>query len=167
MQVLIQNDFIKQTQHFDEYSQVWIYYAPIHFEKKQLDTINQYLNIFLNQWNAHKVALEAVGMVLYNHCIVLSVNKRNAQASGCSVDASVRFIKDLGIKIQVDFFRRDLFFALENDVINSFEILNIQDIFEKNPNVPVMAPFYLNLKQFRDEMTQSIPFSAYKRMVKF
>jgi hypothetical protein len=167
MQIFKHIDFLEKTKDFNEASQIWIYFAPSIFSEAQIQLVNQNMDTFLSQWNAHKVSLEAVGMILYNQCIVLSVNKETAQASGCSVDASVRFIKELGMEIQIDFFRRDLFFTLENEKMNSIEINNIKDIFEKNTDIEVMSPFYLNLKEFRNNITQKIPFSAFKRMVKF
>jgi hypothetical protein len=43
---------------------------------------------------------------LYNQLIVLSVDDSSLGASGCSIDSSVKFIKELGTELKVDFFNR-------------------------------------------------------------
>jgi hypothetical protein len=167
MQIFKHIDFLEKTKDFNEASQIWIYYAPSIFSETQIHLVNQNMDTFLSQWNAHKVSLEAVGMILYNQCIVLSVNKETAQASGCSVDASVRFIKELGMKIQIDFFRRDLFYILENDNIIAEDIQNLNSYFQTNHDANIIPPFYQNLKDFKIQFTQKIPLSVYKRMLNF
>lgn len=167
MQLLKHIDFLEKTKDFNEASQIWIYFAPSIFSEAQIQLVNQNMDTFLSQWNAHKVSLEAVGMILYNQCIVLCVNQETATASGCSVDASVRFIKDLGLKTQIDFFRRDLFYILENDKIIEEDIQNLNSYFQTNHDANIIPPFYQNLKDFKIQFTQKIPLSVYKRMLNF
>ena len=76
-------------------SRVWIYQSNRTFSKIELDSISGDLSEFLSGWTAHNNSLEAGFEIPYNRFIVLGVNQQITQASGCSIDASVRFIQDL------------------------------------------------------------------------
>ena len=76
-------------------SRVWIYQSNRMFSKTELDSISGDLSKFLSGWTAHNHNLEAGFEIPYNRFIVLGVNQQITQTSGCSIDASVRFIQDL------------------------------------------------------------------------
>ena len=82
-------------------SRVWIYQSNRIFSKAELDSISVDLSEFLTGWTAHNNSLEAGFEIPYNRFIVLGVNQQITQASGCSIDASVRFIQDLEAKYKI------------------------------------------------------------------
>ena len=49
----------------------------------------------MDQWTAHNQSLEAAYELPYNRFIVIGINQEQVKASGCSIDASVRFIQAL------------------------------------------------------------------------
>ena len=49
----------------------------------------------MDQWTAHNQSLEAAYELPYNRFIVIGINQEQLKASGCSIDASVRFIQAL------------------------------------------------------------------------
>ena len=82
-------------------SRVWIYQSNRIFSKTELDSISVELSEFLSGWTAHNNSLEAGFEIPYNRFIVLGVNQQITQASGCSIDASVRFIQDLESRYEI------------------------------------------------------------------
>ena len=82
-------------------SRVWIYQSNRTFSKIELDSISGDLSEFLSGWTAHNNSLEAGFEIPYNRFIVLGVNQHITQASGCSIDASVRFIQDLEARYEI------------------------------------------------------------------
>jgi hypothetical protein len=52
----------------------------------------------------------------YNRFVILAAND---QASGCSIDSSVRAMKELGQALNMDFFNRTLVFFLRKDEVFS------------------------------------------------
>ena len=82
-------------------SRVWIYQSNRVFSKTELDSISRDLSEFLSGWTAHNQNLEAGYEIPYNRFIVLGVNQQITQASGCSIDASVRFIQDLEARYEI------------------------------------------------------------------
>lgn len=92
--------------HFSENSRVWIYQS----DKKLTDTetaqLTDLLHQFTTAWTAHNHQLKAKGEVRYNRFIILVVDESQAGASGCSIDKSVHFIKDLEKHFQINLLDR-------------------------------------------------------------
>ena len=76
-------------------SRVWIYPSNRPFRAEELDDISASIQNFLNQWTAHSQSLEAAFELPYHRFIVIGINQEQVKASGCSIDASVRFIQSL------------------------------------------------------------------------
>lgn len=76
-------------------SRVWIYPSNRPFKTDEIDKLKTSIQHFLNQWTAHNQSLEAAFELPYNRFIVIGINQEQVRASGCSIDASVRFIQEL------------------------------------------------------------------------
>ncbi|MCW8981173.1 MAG: ABC transporter ATPase [Altibacter sp.] len=83
-------------------SRVWIYQANRKLTDEEIATIQDRTSKFLEAWTAHGTDLEAGFELKYNRFIVIGLNQANASASGCSIDASVRFIQSLEKEFDVD-----------------------------------------------------------------
>ena len=82
-------------------SRVWIYQSNRIFSKTELDSISVELSEFLSGWTAHNNSLQAGFEMPYNRFIVLGLNQQITRASGCSIDASVRFIQGLEARYEI------------------------------------------------------------------
>jgi hypothetical protein len=76
-------------------SRVWVYPSDRPFREEELTKLKEALNDFISSWTAHNQELEAGFDLPYNRFIILGLNQEKAQASGCSIDASVHFIQEL------------------------------------------------------------------------
>ncbi|MFC5045198.1 ABC transporter ATPase [Aquimarina hainanensis] len=83
-------------------SRIWIYQANRSFSAEELEEINKKANSFLEQWTAHGADLKAGFEIKYKRFIVIGLDQKVNQATGCSIDASVRFIQDLEADYNVD-----------------------------------------------------------------
>ncbi|MEJ1222336.1 ABC transporter ATPase [Sediminicola sp. 1XM1-17] len=83
-------------------SRVWIYQASRSFSAEELEEVRTGLEQFIKAWTAHGSQLAAGYEIRYNRFIVIALDQTNASASGCSIDASVRFIQDLEKKYDID-----------------------------------------------------------------
>ena len=83
-------------------SRVWIYQASRSFSAEELEEVKAGLDLFIKEWTAHGSELEAGYEIRYNRFIVIALDQTNATASGCSIDASVRFIQALEKKYDID-----------------------------------------------------------------
>lgn len=83
-------------------SRIWIYQSNRKFSDDEMNEIEAATQAFTEEWAAHGTGLEASYQLKYNRFIILAVNQENQQATGCSIDSSVRFIQDLEQKYGVD-----------------------------------------------------------------
>lgn len=90
----------------DDHAKVWSYQADRLLTDTEVQWINEQLNPFLEEWAAHGTKLKAYGEVANNAHLLLAVDESAHNASGCSIDSSVRFIKQLEKELQVSFFNR-------------------------------------------------------------
>jgi hypothetical protein len=63
-------------------------------------------NEFVAGWAAHGQKLFASVKVMHGHFIVISLDEKQAAASGCSIDKSVQWIRKTGEQIGVDLLDR-------------------------------------------------------------
>lgn len=87
-------------------SRIWIYQANEPFNEQVTSEIRQHVDRFAQQWVSHNKALRAAGDVLHDRFLVLAVDESQAGASGCSIDSSVAFVKNVGVHYQRDLFDR-------------------------------------------------------------
>jgi hypothetical protein len=83
-------------------SKIWIYQSNRKFSDEEFAEIEVALKNFIENWTAHGTGLQASYQLRYNRFIILAVNQEIQIATGCSIDASVRFIQDLEKKYNVD-----------------------------------------------------------------
>ncbi len=100
-------------------ARVWIYQSTRPFTEMETTVLTSQINGFVREWTAHRKTLLAAGGVLYNQFIVLSVDESLNEASGCSIDASVYFIKDIENQYGVQLFERMNFAYLEGETVKT------------------------------------------------
>lgn len=78
-----------------DHSRVWIYQAERPLIEEEVDLINQKMTKFCEGWNTHGNGMPSSFKLLYNQILVLAVDEYGLGASGCSIDSSVRALKEL------------------------------------------------------------------------
>lgn len=69
--------------------------------------INDDIIRFCEQWTSHNRELKAIGGVMHDQFVVLVVDETKASTSGCSIDKSVAFVKNLEQKYNRTLLERD------------------------------------------------------------
>ena len=87
-------------------SKVWIYQSDREFKESDIEIIKERLSDFCAGWTAHDIALKADFDLLFNRYILLAVDETATNASGCSIDKSVKKMKELSEELQINFFDR-------------------------------------------------------------
>lgn len=116
--------------HFNPQSKVWVYTASRAFTNEEAARINSLLYTFTQQWTAHNQQLKATGEVRHNRFVVLMVDETEANASGCSIDKSVHFLKQLEAEFGIELFNRQLVGYNDNGTVKTFELPQIDQLFE-------------------------------------
>ena len=89
-----------------ETSKIWIYQSNRKFTQAEEASIQNAANAFTKSWSAHGNDLAAGARILHQHFIVLSVDEDRNGASGCSIDKSVQFIRELEEAFQISLLDR-------------------------------------------------------------
>jgi len=85
-----------------EDARIWIYQSNRAFNDEEITELKIRLADFLEEWSAHGASLKAAYTLPYNRFIVIGLDQSQAEASGCSIDASVHFIQKLQDLYEVD-----------------------------------------------------------------
>src|SRR6478609_8663044 len=112
------------------HSRVWLYQADRPFSADEEKIISNSLTNFCSCWEAHGNPLQTSFKIEYHQFVILTVDESSAGASGCSIDGSVRVLKELGNQLHVDFFDRSQVAFLENEKIQSYSLVQLKSLFQ-------------------------------------
>ena len=123
-------------------SRVWVYQASRKFSAPELDQVQEELDVFVAGWEAHNVLLKAKGEIFYDQFIVLFVDEKNQNATGCSIDKSVAFIKSIEQKLGIELMNRMLLtYRDEKEVIQTLTMQAFQSEVQAGKITPETMVF--------------------------
>lgn len=93
-------------ENFPENARLWLYQADRALTPTEIDWLSRELRAFVKEWAAHGSKLWADGAVLNPYFVAFAVDELVTLPSGCSIDASVKFLKASGQELGIDFFTR-------------------------------------------------------------
>jgi hypothetical protein len=76
-------------------ARIWIYQSDREFTEAEAAEIQERIKAFVTDWSAHGKALQASGELLHRRFVVLGTDADVTAPSGCSIDSSVQFIREL------------------------------------------------------------------------
>ena len=125
-------------------SRVWIYQSDREFNAKEVAFIAEKAEDFINQWTRHGDDLKGSFTVKYNQFLVLAVDESFNNVSGCSIDSSVRFIKELENELKLDLMNKMNVTFKDNDNINVVKLFDFQK-FAKEQKVTADTIVFNNM----------------------
>jgi hypothetical protein len=106
---------------------IWIYTLSKELSNEQLVDFKNRCQNFVSGWTTHDVSLDASFELYQNRLLIFKVNEDKYNASGCSIDKQVRFVKELELVFSVELLNR-LLVAYENN--NQVEVVKSSQIKE-------------------------------------
>ncbi|MDZ7899919.1 MAG: hypothetical protein U5N85_18080 [Arcicella sp.] len=134
-----------------DYARVWVYQTDRNLSDAEAQYIQQTLDFQINNWAAHGAALVGAAAVLHNRFVIVSVDENHNQASGCSIDASTNWLKNLGADMNLNFFDRSIAY-LQGDEIKTVEMLKIKALVSEEtitPNTLIFNNLVSNIGEFK------------------
>ncbi|RYU97685.1 hypothetical protein [Emticicia agri] len=110
-------------------ARIWVYQANRTITDSEVSEIENTLKPAVSQWAAHGASLLASVKVLHNRFVVIALDENQNEASGCSIDASTRWFKELGSRLNIDFFDRSQAY-LDGNEIKTFSIFQPKKAIE-------------------------------------
>jgi hypothetical protein len=77
------------------HSRVWIYQAERILTEKEIEIVKQRLTRFCEGWNTHGNGMPTSFDIFDQQILVLAVDESGLGASGCSIDSSVKVLREL------------------------------------------------------------------------
>ncbi len=122
-------------------SRIWIYQSDRKLNSEEQAFILKNSERFLEAWTAHGNDLQAGVQILYDQFIIIGVNEAVNEASGCSIDKSVAFIRELDGILKVNLLERSKV-ALKNETeISLIDFSEIKDMVSKGSITPESTVF--------------------------
>lgn len=87
-------------------ARLWVYQNKRILSDAEVKAIEAEGLKFISDWAAHGASLKASFDVLHNLFVVIAIDEKQAMASGCSIDKSVHFMKELEQKFNLNLFDR-------------------------------------------------------------
>ena len=137
---------MKEFEGYSDEAKVWVYQADRPLTVTEQNEILGLATEFVAKWSTHGTALKAKAAIIPPFHLILSVDG-DVQASGCSIDSSVRFVKSLGQNLQIDFFNR-----LKSVIVqpnNGAQIISYHDL-KDHLSAKVYHPTITNMKELRN-----------------
>jgi hypothetical protein len=89
-------------------SRIWIYQADKELSSTQIKLAEEFLSAYCERWQAHGAPLKASFVIKFDHFIIMAADEDFNATSGCSIDDSVRAIKEIEKLTGVSFLNRNL-----------------------------------------------------------
>lgn len=112
-------------------SRIWIYQTNRILSSGEEQAIQQKLNDFTAQWQAHGHQLAAYGEIRHKQFIILSVDEQVAGATGCSIDKSVYLMKEIEKEFNLDLFDRFRIAYRDNENVINCSRQEFEDLLSR------------------------------------
>src|ERR1700743_2713858 len=117
---------------FADSSRVWIYQSSRLFLMSEAFEMESMLNAFVASWKSHGNEVKGYANLFFGQFIVLIADESATGVSGCSTDSSVRLIKEIEQKFNVQLFERQTLAFIVKDKIQLLPLSQLPYAVENN-----------------------------------
>jgi hypothetical protein len=136
------------------HARVWIYQADRILTNEEVERINKHAGLFIDDWTSHGHKMNATLGVLYNLFIVIALDEQSAPASGCGIDKSVGFIRQLERELGVSLLDRMNIAYWQDEKIMTCRLPQFENLIKKN-SVNSNTIVFNNMANTIDELKSS------------
>ena len=139
---------------FNDSSRVWIYQSSRLFFMSEALQIEDLLEKFVEGWQSHGTAVKGYANLFFGQFIVLMADETATGVSGCSTDSSVRLIKEIEQKMNVQLFERQTLAFVVKDKIQLLPLSQLTYAV-KNDFINADTLYFNNTVQTKQELLQN------------
>ncbi len=110
-------------------ARVWVYQISRALNADEMKLVESTMEAFCQAWQAHGAPLATSYQLAHDQFLILAVDEGSGGASGCSIDGSVRVLKELSHQLGVDFFDRTKAAFLVDDKISVYQLSQLKELF--------------------------------------
>lgn len=132
-------------------SRVWIYQSNRIFGMMEALELEKMLADFCEAWQAHGDKVKGFATLFFGQFIILMADETATEVSGCSTDSSVRLIKAIEQKFNVNLFDRQLMAFVVKDKVQLLPLAQLNHAFDNN-FISGDTLYFNNLVQTKQEL---------------
>jgi len=142
---------------FEELSsdaRIWIYQSDKILSASDVNEIEVAGKNFVSEWTAHQQTLHASFAVFHSLFLVLAVDENVNDASGCSIDKSVHFIRNIEQRFNLNLFNRLNVAYTDNGNTSVKPVKEFMDFYvnhQAKADVRIFNNLISTKKQLKDE----------------
>lgn len=140
---------------FDEMnkqSRIWIFQSNGYMEFEKVERLSAGMMNFLDKWQAHGHDLKASFTIIYNRFLVVALDEKSYQATGCSIDKLVHWVQSTEKELDVSLMdRSQVSFRDENNLIITLNMNTFREMLE-NGDVDENTTVFNNLIETKQEL---------------
>jgi len=150
-------------------AKVWIYQADRSFTPEEVAEISDIVENFVDQWKSHQQNVTGYGALYYRRFLVLMADEHQCAIGGCSIDSSVKLVRELQEAYHVNFFDRlKVCYKITSELVGSFPFLQLNECFERgkiNEDTTIFNNLVATKKDFENNWEQPLKLSPFARYV--
>ena len=132
-------------------ARIWIYQADRKFTEEEISKISERGKVFVEQWIAHQQTLKASFTVFHNLFLIIGVDESYNDASGCSIDKSIHFIREVEKTFNVNLFNRLNVVYNQNNENQILHFTKLKNLLKEN-SISLDTKIYNNLIATKQEL---------------
>ena len=121
---------LKEFSALDPKSKVFIFQSEEILTDQQIDKANDFIRLFINNWQSHGQDIKASFSIKYHKFIIVAIDSSYNQASGCSIDKLTHMIQELGVTLNTNLMNRDSVFLDDKDDIKAVKLNQLKSKIE-------------------------------------
>lgn len=152
-------------------SKIWIYQANRFFTDEEVESITALGNAFTTNWKSHQHPVKGAFEVFYNLFVVIAADEdASAGVSGCSIDSSVKIIKEIEATTGVNLFDRMLL-SYRDAATGQIELLKMPEFSNRlksgdiTPETMVFNNLVTTLGDFKNGWEVPLKHSWHKQLL--
>jgi len=122
---------IKRISDMPAHARIWVYKVQRDLSQAEQKLVREQGAAFTGTWAAHGAALDASVDVLHDRFVVVAVDEVQAMASGCSIDKSVGFIKQLEYDLNLMLTDRMIVVFERNNALASCRLQELPELVKE------------------------------------
>ncbi|MDH4473604.1 MAG: hypothetical protein QE487_13425 [Fluviicola sp.] len=146
---------------FPDDARIWVFTADRAVSSTEQQALAAPVLAFLEQWATHGKALTATGVWLNAFQLAIVLDQSKVGASGCSIDALTRFMREIGTNYQIDWFNRMNMLIEEQGTVQRIPFTDLKNY----PNALLFDPLVETLGDIRGNWPVPVDASRYKGMI--
>jgi hypothetical protein len=140
-------------------ARIWIYQASRPLTAEEVSRLQPTLAQFAEAWTSHGRSLQASAAVLHQQFLIIGLNEAVADASGCSIDASVRFVREVEQQLGVELLEKSRLAFLIDGRVQLLSRLAVKQAVADGTLTPETLYFDTTIAQ-RAQLQQAWPAPA-------